>query len=477
MAAVGQTVCNLLDSRLTPLDYDTDVSVETWLRKINQPKWRKDELELVNKLVVEYGPATYAQATVKFFTKDEGYLEFKQARGINARKDEMKVRFGRIFSRIEEEVYKLPEFIKHVPVKDRAKYITERLNRAGVTFFNSDFVAYESLFTREVMMNCERQLYDYMTSKLPEHDEFMKQFDKYVMGMNYIESDAFRAHMEATRMSGEMCTSLGNGWTTMCIVYHVCEKVGFKNVQLVVEGDDNACSGEGQVPTAQDFADVGFLIKIETFASFAEMSFCGLVFDETDQEVVTDPRKVLATFAWTSREYVNARSGKLKALLRCKALSLAHQYRACPVVTALAHYLLRVTSGADVRRIKDARAIGAWMRELVEKELITPTPRGVPGPGSRDLVERAFGINVETQLLLEAYFDNREGIGQITETWIRDLLPDIWHEYYESYSMGHVVGHPGDAGFWWPTASEQRQAILDMLPDLAEKYTPPPRSR
>jgi len=462
--------------RLIPLPLATDTSVERWLGSSNYPAWRKDELREVYHKVVELGPATYAQAKISCFMKDEGYLAFKQARAINARQDEMKVRFGPIFKRIEKRVYKMEEFIKHVPVADRAKYISEHLRRTGVEYLCSDFVSYESLFTSGLMGACERELYDYMTSGLPDHDEFMAYFDKYIMGTNYLKNKFFSANIKATRMSGEMCTSLGNGWTTMCVFYFVCREKGFEQVRLVVEGDDNAASGQGVAPTVQDFADLGMVITLEKYKTFSEMSFCGLVFDETDLEVITDPRKVLASYAWTSREYVDARKSKLMALLRCKGLSLVYQYPACPVVSSLATYILRETSGVDVRNVAESRTIGTWQRDLLRHAIQSQTRARPVGAASRDLVERLFDIPVGTQLKLEEFFDRRVGLAPITEHWIQDIMPQDWLNYHTLYTHEHRLGDSGDAGFWWPTRSAQRELLIGMLPQLERTYTPAPRS-
>jgi len=471
-----QFVRKLCIERLIPLEPATDVSVDTWVKGINHPDWRKQELLDVYHLVVEVGPATWDQARVQCFMKDEGYIKFKQARAINARKDEMKVRFGPIFSAIEKEVYKMEEFIKHIPTKDRARYINEHLRRTGVKYVCSDFVSYESLFTSGLMAACERELYDHMTRNLPEHDEFMRNFDTFVMGKNHLRNKFFTASLDATRMSGEMCTSLGNGWTTMCVFYFVCKEVGFGEPRLVVEGDDNACSGEGHAPTVADFAKLGMVITLEEYDSFSEMSFCGLVFDEEELEVLTDPRKVLASCAWTSREYVNARSGKLKALLRCKGLSMLYQYPACPVVTSLASYILRETSGVDVRFVLESRGIGWWQRSILLEALKMPLEAKPVGPGSREVVEKVFGLDAATQTLLENYFDCRQGLGEIVEPWIIDLMPEDWQRYFTLYSHDHRVGESGDAGFWWPKQSEQRELLISMLPDLQRHYVPAPRS-
>jgi hypothetical protein len=88
------------------------------------------------------------------FVKDEGYDSFKHARGINSRTDEFKVRVGPIFKLIEKEVFKLPCFIKKVPLDRRAEYILDMMGETG-PFLVSDYTAFESLFTRDIMSRVE----------------------------------------------------------------------------------------------------------------------------------------------------------------------------------------------------------------------------------------------------------------------------------------------------------------------------------
>jgi hypothetical protein len=395
--------------------------------------------------------------------KDEQYVDFKQARAINARDDPMKVRLGPIFKAIESEVYSLPEFIKHVPVHKRGEYLRERLQRVGVKYIASDFVSYESLFTKELMTVVERVLYDYMTSALPCHDEFMEMVDKFLLGKNNMVSKFFKAQIEATRMSGEMCTSLGNGFSTMCFFYFVCKEVGFEKVSLVVEGDDNAASGVGTPPTVEDFAKLGLVIKLEVFTSPSDMSFCGLVFDETDEQIVTDPRKVVATFAWTSRQYVHARKSKLMALLRCKSLSLAYQYPGCPIVSALADYGLRITSGIDVRALIESRAFGIWERGTLREAMSIPIARQRPGPGTRALVERLFGIPVQDQERLEHLFDCKNDMLEIDDPILIDSCPGSWRVYYQTYTVDVDPKQPVDAGYWWAQINSDREKLWAEL--------------
>jgi hypothetical protein len=109
-----------------------------------------------------------------------------------------------------------------------------------------------------------------------------------------------------------------------------------KHFAMAVEGDDGLTKGKFiESLTAQDFADLGFNVKIKKKTDIASASFCGIIYHPDDLVNVTDPREVLVSFGWANRRYSNARVNRLKALLRCKSLSYLHQYRGAPLYKSL----------------------------------------------------------------------------------------------------------------------------------------------
>jgi len=432
---LGRFVRKWLKNNLVPLSPEVDTSFEAWLAATNYPEWRKDELRKVYADYVSINPRTAKEAEVHTFMKDESYPEFKCNRAINARVDAMKVRLGPIFKLIESVVYKRPEFIKHVPVAKRAKYIMDFIYREGAEYVATDYTSFEALFTRQVMENCEFILYDYMTQYLPEHDQFMQTITDVLGGTNKLLAHTLRASLEATRMSGEMCTSLGNGFSNLMFFLFLSEEVGYKNVRIVVEGDDGLATGEGRPPTAEDFASLGLIIKLEKHRDLCKASFCGLIFDETDQLVVTDPLEVLSEFGWVNAQYCKARSHKRLALLRCKALSAAHQYPGVPIIAALADYALRVTRGLDVRRVADSKLFNMWDREQLYAAMKDEARiRRLPVPfNTRLLVAEQFGIPIDAQLSVEAYLDSLHKPTILVLPWLDPIVPKDWIQYYYGY--------------------------------------------
>lgn len=347
---------------LTPLAPDSDVSVESWLDQTDYPAWRKQELKAKWDEVKDIwdDPDNF---TCKSFIKDETYGEYKHARGINSRSDEFKCAVGPIFRLIEKEVFKLDWFVKKVPVSERPAYIKKRLMRVGAKYYATDYSAFESLFTRELMEACEFELYRYMVRGLPDAVNFIALVESVLGGLNRCEYKHFWVELAATRMSGEMCTSLGNGFSNLMFMLFVCQQVGAHDEIGVVEGDDGLFTMWGTSPTEADFARLGLVIKLQEHSDLCSASFCGIIFDPEDCINVTDPREVLCSFGWTVRQYHGCRPGLKKVLLRCKALSYAHQYPGCPVIAALARYGLRVTRSVDIRGfLEKDRTLSWWER-------------------------------------------------------------------------------------------------------------------
>jgi len=431
-----------VEANYTPLPADTDVSVETWLEGTSYPLWRKEELMRVHESIAD--PWDPKHFLCNSFEKDEGYIEFKHARGINSRTDAFKCMVGPIFKAIETIVYQDHQFIKHIPVSQRPKYIRDLLSKFK-SVYASDFTAFEALFVKLFMTACEFVLYEHMTKNLPEGAEFMRRCRVVLAGRNTCNFRDFSVWIEAVRMSGEMCTSLGNGFSNKMLQLFMCKKAGATEVECVVEGDDGLVGTNGPIPTTEMFAKLGMIIKLEPVQDVCEASFCGLVFDPEDLVNISEPWKVVAQFGWTSSHYRNSSRTALDALLRCKALSLAHIYPGCPIISELAQYGLRVTSHVTTQRLwrrwgnKD---LNLWERDrlkaVLEAGAVTPIE---PPLNTRFLMERRFGVTVETQLQVEAYLRKQDRLQPLHLDI--ELFPSSWRYYWDAYVRNDPTDYPG----------------------------------
>lgn len=465
MARFKRFVRDYLEKNLTPLSPDTDTSFETWLSNTNYPEWRKQELR---KAKVENVMSDSKNFRCKSFVKDEVYPEYKHARGINSRTDPFKCAIGPWFKVIEKEVFKDAWFIKKVPVADRPMYIRKVLDTFATCYLASDYTSFEALFTAEIMDACEFQLYKYMTQFLPGKEEFWEMLDEVLGADNICMYKHFKVTIKATRMSGEMCTSLGNGFSNKMFIMFICSELG-SEVRGVVEGDDGLFSIKGIVPKETDFEKLGLRVKLEYHTELSEASFCGMIFDERDCINITDPLPELATFGLGSARYSDARDSKLKSLLRCKALSLVHQYPGCPIIQEMGLYGIRMTRGQDVRTYLYSRGVSMWEREQLIDAISAEKRLGEkvrePPMATRLLVEKKYGITVEVQRKIEAMF--REKNDLLPFRIPQCINPPVsWEHYFNNYAVNYQVGtkfhftrpmNPIQAGEWRGVMREARK--------------------
>lgn len=395
---------------LTPLK--SILPFEEWIKTRNDYTEKvKERFRLINEALVEAGGAVLTVREMEelyyvvAFIKDEFYPEIKFPRGIYSRSDVFKVLSGPFFKSIEEEVFKLKWFIKKISVSDRPKFLEEMF--AGVTgCADTDFTAFESSYLPAIFHACEFQLYEYMAGDLaPELWDIIKNV---LSGPNYIK---FRSGVEAIligkRCSGEMCTSLGNGFTNLMLIlfsYWWQLDVHYLDVLAAIEGDDgNHNSYKGTI-NESTFIDLGFTVKMGWNDKVNTASFCGLIYE--DGINIADPTKIILRFGWTKNTYLGANERTLTKLKRAKALSFAHQYPGCPIVSVLAEKMLELTRHCRMRRDDVVLAKqGYWFNEIIPEWELYDDEANVPRKditeNVRKLMEDTFRITSADQLQIE----------------------------------------------------------------------------
>jgi len=421
---------------LVPLAFDTDCSFEWWIEEGNNyTEYRRQELrEVYAKMQGRLLPEHFA---VDGFIKDETYLKYKPARGINARADPAKCFFGPMFKRIEQQVFKLPYFIKKVPKQLRAQYIYSELWTLGARYVSTDYTSYEGHFIVRILKAIERPLYKFMTQFLSDHQIFMDTYDKYIMGPNLITFEFFLARVLGIRMTGEMNTSLGNGWANLALMLYVAMKSGYDlGFKCVVEGDDGLGRLDPNKPFLYEiFEKLGFTITKEEHDNLNTASFCGNVFDPEDLIIVTDPKEVMASFGWAKKQYAHSKTRMKMGLLRSKAMSLMYEYPGCPILQEMGYAYYRLTRGYRARMPSmnnyertEHLEMMSWIKEhgLPCKEVPYKT---------RMLVESLYQIPITMQLEIEAYFNSLDEVKPINHPYILDLMDPIWKHYDRTYTI------------------------------------------
>lgn len=422
---------------LSPLPADLDVSFNTWLESTKYSRRRKDELMRCWAAFCE--PFSKKDKSCKSFSKAESYTAYKHLRGINSRSDEFKCAVGPVFSAIEKVLFKMKWFIKKIPVNDRARVVMERLYSPTARYYATDYSAFESHFDEVLMSEVEFVLYEYMVSELEVGSHWLELVKRVIGARNTCVYKGFVARGVQSRMSGEMCTSLGNSFANLMIFLFVCAEAGIDESEIdgFVEGDDGIFRFEPHQSVDDAlFRRLGLTIKIQKFDNLWEASFCGLVFDPTSLVIVTDPREVLADFGWAGPFYTRCGHARLLELLRAKSLSFAHQYPGCPIVQSLAQYGLRMTPHVDLSRLLNSKRLNAWEREQLLDALENRTKIMVREitQSARDLVESNFSVSVADQLRIEALLDAKSDLSPIA---LGDLscMPQEWQDYWTNYVM------------------------------------------
>ncbi len=464
-------------THLTPLPADHDWSTETWIENTNYSAEFKDYLRKVRNFPFGQLPKKYFRFAS--FVKEEDYAEPKHLRTIQAPSDELKKHVGPALASVEHEIFKMPCFIKKIPVDQRPKYILERLG-AFSEVRASDFSSFECSWQTAQMQAFELPVIEYMLQDMPGCDAFFEVFNKMELGDIRLVFKWVTAIARSTRKSGTNNTSLSNGVGNMLIHEFAARELDLGELIGVFEGDDGLFRyTSGRFPTTEFYQNLGFDVKLETCESVATASFCGMVFDINELQAVWDPIDVVVRIGWGGSRYTRAKDATLKALLKSKAMSWAHQAPGCPVVAAMAHWILRCTKQYDIRKVLASRNLGWWEREKLLSAIAAGDPvRQQPGPATRKLVETKFGLDIATQLAMEQWFDAQTDIRPIPafthnmqwetcfDTYVRPLGAHIHDDYpvfpYTNLSYPRAQKVPGSHNLILPLS--RGVASWDALP-------------
>lgn len=367
------------------------MTFDEWLEESPYNQSRRLELRSIHAHKVATGFKSMGR--VKPFVKREAYSEFKYARWIMAANDTFKVFSGPIFKSMEKVIYDAKifgghtNFIKHVPVKDRPRLITA-LRKIGKLFYGTDYTAFESHMTRDVMIAIEARVYKHMLKHFPA---LAKKLNNVLLGKRGgTTRDGASFKCISRRMSGDACTSLGNGLTNLIVWAYLCHERGIK-WDGYVEGDDGIFTTVGGEIMPSDFERLGFNIKVTKSDNPNDLSFCGLV--SIGDSVIRDPLPFLQKFGWThSKIWGGVRV--MQELLRAKALSAAYETPNCPIVRAVADRAIELTNGYDACFDVD----GYHNRVVKETSIEVP----VITENIRLEFQRLYNISISKQLELEA---------------------------------------------------------------------------
>lgn len=433
-------------------------SFEQWIEEVNQPESRKQEYRVAfekyklnklkfDKLAEVYGTDDYVTdiefekwLQIAAFIKSEWYLEVKPNRGINPRNIEYMPAVGPSYAEISKIIFSMPEFIKYIPIKDRPKYIYNKLSNAGSICVQTDYKSFENSFTRRIQENIEMRLYKHCLTRYP----WLYNLCHAQCINNKIYSPSMNIQMECARMSGEMCTSLGNGFTNLMLMRFFCKEHHITDAQGVIEGDDGLFTYHGPPLYESFFNQLGFQIDISE-KDLNEASFCGNIFTEESLKTLADPLEVMATASY-SMQGVGARPIELNKLCYLMGYSILCQYGNCPILANFARKQVRDCIMIDpkvrvkaISYLKTSRKLDWWSREVLSKCIHEKVMDDTIHYKDRLLVQKMYEIPVAAQVELEKQLDNSTGI---LNSDLLNLLYKIKHpEWVDNYQKLQISDH------------------------------------
>jgi hypothetical protein len=392
-----------LYSTWKPLEKITDYDkceIE-WLNKCDHyTEQRKNQLYQAFKSCHHEGKFVYDRKIFKCksFPKREIYPEPKKVRLINARSDKFKAIVGPVIKMIEEIVYKLPEFVKG----DNPENLPNRLAEIEKYKYKieTDYTSFESCFVPQYTASVELQLFEFFLQNNPEILKIIKE-SYYQNGkprVNVMGNKDYVCRCIGSRMSGEMWTSLANGFSNYInIKYIMATKYPTVKYSFFVEGDDGIIGVDEKCLKKEDFTELGFNIKLTYHTELKFTSFCGNLFHPDVRQLVVNPQNIVRLFWTTTAKYLQAGPKVVEELIRAKAMSAYTVGQHTPILAFLAYKIIKII-GEGKFIIDPNRRF--WLHNIIRHwKPLDATP--VVCLENRVLYEEKFGIMIQDQLEME----------------------------------------------------------------------------
>lgn len=334
----------------------------------------------------------------KTFIKREFYEAPKDARFINSRSDEFKIKVGPYIKLIEDQVYKDEHFVKGLPID---KLPTKLIKlKSWDHILETDYSSFESSFSYEYVQQVEMRLFRFFLQYNPEIlREVMASYET-SPGHERVQrlySERVSTRLTGCRLSGELWTSLGNGFSNLMNILFLC-KIKHIDVDGFVEGDDGLFGLSRPDITKDDFARLGFVIKMDYVHQVQDTTFCGNTFSDESMKLLVNPENIGRMFWTCAPQYLDSHGKRLVDLYRSKSASLYVTGRFTPVAGLLSYKMLQRFGKGETFAVK-----GYWRREIAEyfKHLTCVKP--VICIHDRVLYSWKFGLPISDQLILEKY--------------------------------------------------------------------------
>ena len=356
-------------------------SFDEWLESARYTRVRKDQLRQARSV----GEKPGRWVICKSFIKREFYPLFKPPRTINSRVDNYKAFAGPWFHWVEKSVVnQCPAFVKGLTPQERMHRVQNIVK--GAYTYVSDFSRFESQMTKETMEICEMQLY--------RHYGVPERFLAPLIGVNQLKFGGVRARVLSTRMSGDMCTSLGNGFTNLMVNLYAAHLLGASCVG-VVEGDDGLFA-TSELPSSDLIGELGFKMSVDRVSELGAAGFCSSWWTDGG-ETCLDVRRVISRIGWSFVCPPCATDRFRQQLLNAKLESMCELSSSTPILWKLQKF----HTGSGLSTPDGYKTFGDeyWNKTSGRCNLTEPSI------DMRIFVARNQGITVDDQIKIELMID------------------------------------------------------------------------
>lgn len=400
------TVRQLL-RKLQPLPYMEwdDSYIESFLQHYDKPLREKDNLRKAYHEAVTNG-LRRSHYKIKCFVKREFYEEDKYSRIIMTRTPELKALLSNAIHKCDEELFHNSElsryFIKGLTPQQQVDAMEHRFNGHAM-FLETDYSSFESSFTPTYQKLVELKFFKHMLKNNPHILKIVKRCYQ----NHLISSKSFSATILGCRMSGDLWTSSMNGFSNLVNIITLARIKGV-SFDGYCEGDDGLFWVSNQGITSDDYARLGFTIKMQYKANVSDCSFCGKIFDPKTKHVLATPEQ-LNRVGWShNKRYWNAPAHVKQSLIESRALAIAYTYPGCPCLQAWAKSILthRKTHHFSYAEIREKYQLKEILREnpdLTPDSIFNKLTFPEPHINDRILYEHRFGISVSAQHAFENF--------------------------------------------------------------------------
>lgn len=413
---------------LPPILVDVSKDPERFREWVSRGSWTAAQQEKLRRHWEENlsfaMPSVKKCSRVKPFIKREAYHEIKHARWIMAGNDTWKIYGGMWFHEMEKIVYGTDGyegltnnaghhwFIKHTPISERPALVRE-LRMFGKKYMATDFTSFEASFLPEVTDALECVLYRHLLKNFPDVADLI---------CGVIQSDRHGKTRQGVsfkrpggRMSGDPCTSLGNGFSNLMLWLFWASKT-CTHVTGYVEGDDAIMATNSDDNPQEMMRDLGFDIKVQLWDDPCKASFCGIICSES-LDIIRDPFDAIHKFGW-SLTNPNASDRSKRRLLKAKAMSLRCEAPNCPILRSLADWAIRECGAVRPRFEK------SYYKMDFDLKIKAPDIK----ENTRTLFYELFGIDPDYQKVIEDQIS--KGVFCLLEDMMMLQSPSIIHDMH-----------------------------------------------